>query len=48
MSEEWVIGIIGGSGLYAMDSLEDEQWIEVKSSFGAPSDAILCAFCPDS
>ena len=42
MSEEWVIGIIGGSGLYAVDSLEDEQWIEVKSSFGEPSDAILC------
>ena len=42
MSEEWVIGIIGGSGLYAVDSLEDEQWIDVKSSFGEPSDAILC------
>ena len=25
-----------------MDSLEDEQWIDVKSSFGEPSDAILC------
>lgn len=42
MSEEWVIGIIGGSGLYAIDALEDEQWIEVESPFGAPSDAILC------
>ena len=42
MSGEWVLGIIGGSGLYAMDALEDEQWIEVKSSFGEPSDAILC------
>jgi len=42
MSGEWVIGIIGGSGLYAIDALEDAQWIEVKSSFGEPSDEILC------
>ena len=42
MSGEWVIGIIGGSGLYAVDALEDAQWIAVKSPFGAPSDDILC------
>ena len=42
MSGEWVIGIIGGSGLYAIDALEDAQWIGVKSPFGAPSDEILC------
>ena len=42
MSGEWVIGIIGGSGLYAIDALEDAQWIAVKSPFGAPSDDILC------
>ena len=42
MSSEWTIGIIGGSGLYALDSLEDAQWIAVKSPFGDPSDAILC------
>ena len=42
MSSEWTIGIIGGSGLYALDSLEDAQWIPVKSSFGEPSDEILC------
>jgi 5'-methylthioadenosine phosphorylase len=42
MSGEWVIGIIGGSGLYAIDALEDAQWIDVKSPFGDPSDAILC------
>lgn len=42
MSSEWTIGIIGGSGLYALDSLEDAQWIPVKSPFGKPSDAILC------
>lgn len=42
MSGEWTIGIIGGSGLYAIDSLEDSQWIPVKSPFGEPSDEILC------
>lgn len=42
MSTEWVIGIIGGSGLYAIDALEDPQWIAVKSSFGEPSDEMLC------
>lgn len=39
---EWTIGIIGGSGLYAMDALEDRQWIEVTSPWGKPSDKILC------
>ena len=38
----WTIGIIGGSGLYAMDALEDAQWISVKSPWGEPSDEILC------
>ena len=38
---EWTIGIIGGSGLYAMDALQDPQWIEVGSPWGKPSDALL-------
>jgi 5'-methylthioadenosine phosphorylase len=38
---EWVIGIIGGSGLYALDALEDSQWIDVDTPWGAPSDAVL-------
>lgn len=42
MSGEWTIGIIGGSGLYAIDALEDAQWIAVKSPWGEPSDEILC------
>lgn len=42
MSGEWTIGIIGGSGLYAIDALEDAQWVEVASPWGAPSDKILC------
>jgi len=38
---EWVIGVVGGSGLYAMDALEEAQWIEVDTPWGAPSDALL-------
>ncbi|MBV8687974.1 MAG: S-methyl-5'-thioadenosine phosphorylase [Alphaproteobacteria bacterium] len=38
---EWTIGIIGGSGLYALDALEEAQWVEVETPWGAPSDALL-------
>lgn len=38
---EWTIGILGGSGLYAMEALEEAQWIEVDTPWGAPSDALL-------
>src|ERR1051325_7201038 len=33
-----VIGVIGGSGLYQIDGLEDVAWRRVESPFGAPSD----------
>ncbi len=36
-----VIGIIGGSGIYDIDGLEDRQWVKATSSFGEPSDHIL-------
>ena len=36
-----VIGIIGGSGVYEIEGLENPQWIEIDSPFGAPSDAVL-------
>ena len=39
--DEWTIGIIGGSGLYAMDALEDPQWIAVDTPWGRPSDDLL-------
>jgi 5'-methylthioadenosine phosphorylase len=38
---EWTIGILGGSGLYGMDSLEEAQWIAVGTPWGAPSDELL-------
>ena len=37
-----VIGIIGGSGLYDIDGLEDKQWRRVESPWGEPSDDLLC------
>lgn len=42
MVSPWTIGIIGGSGLYAIEGLEDAQWISVESPWGKPSDEILC------
>lgn len=36
---EPAIGVIGGSGLYEMDGLEDIRWVKVKTPFGDPSDA---------
>ena len=36
-----VLGIIGGSGIYDIDCLENPQWITVESPFGTPSDDLL-------
>jgi len=36
-----MIGVIGGSGLYEIDGLEDAVWQTVDSPWGAPSDQIL-------
>ena len=38
---EWTIGVIGGSGLYAIDGLEDAQSIRIDSPFGAASDDVV-------
>lgn len=42
MTSQWTIGIIGGSGLYAIEGLEDAQWIAIESPWGKPSDEVLC------
>ncbi len=39
---EPVIGILGGSGLYDIDGLEDKQWRRVQTPWGDPSDELLC------
>jgi 5'-methylthioadenosine phosphorylase len=51
---EPVIGIIGGSGLYDIDGLQDKHWRQVATPWGMPSDALLfgtlagvrCVFLP--
>ena len=51
---EPVIGLLGGSGLYDIDGLEDREWRKVESPWGAPSDQLLfgrlagvkCVFLP--
>lgn len=42
MADGWTIGIIGGSGLYDIEALEDRQWIRIKSPWGEASDEVLC------
>lgn len=41
MAAQAQIGIIGGSGLYQMEALEDLQEVRVETPFGPPSDAII-------
>ncbi len=49
-----VIGLIGGSGLYDIEGLEEKEWREVDTEWGPPSDALLfgrlgdvrCVFLP--
>ena len=38
---ETVIGVIGGSGIYEIDGLENASWQEVETPWGKPSDAVL-------
>ncbi|UWR23425.1 S-methyl-5'-thioadenosine phosphorylase [Sulfitobacter sp. S190] len=35
------IAVIGGSGIYDIDGLQDAQWTTVQTPWGAPSDALL-------
>ncbi len=36
-----VIGVIGGSGIYEIDGLDNGTWVSVETPWGAPSDQIL-------
>ena len=38
-----ILGIIGGSGLYNIDGLENIKWKKVNTNWGEPSDRILSA-----
>ena len=37
----WVLGIVGGSGIYDLPGIENAHWRTVASPWGAPSDQIL-------
>ena len=41
MSSSTVVGIVGGTGIYALDGLTEQRWERVDSPFGAPSDELL-------
>ncbi|MBK3773858.1 S-methyl-5'-thioadenosine phosphorylase [Azospirillum sp. YIM DDC1] len=36
-----VLGVIGGSGVYDIDGLENQRWVKVETPFGDPSDELL-------
>jgi 5'-methylthioadenosine phosphorylase len=36
-----MLGIIGGSGVYHIEGLENTRWVKAESSFGIPSDDVL-------
>lgn len=38
---EKIVGVIGGSGLYEMEGLEEVQTVSLKTPFGEPSDAFI-------
>lgn len=38
---DWVLGVIGGSGLYDIEGLADRRWIRVETPWGEPSDELL-------
>ncbi len=39
--EKALVGVLGGSGLYQMDAMEDVQELQIDTPFGKPSDAIM-------
>ncbi len=53
-TQKTILGIVGGSGVYQMDAIEDARWEAVDSPWGQPSDELLfgtvdgvdCVFLP--
>jgi 5'-methylthioadenosine phosphorylase len=41
MSEKMVVGVLGGSGLYEIEGLQDIQEVAISTPFGEPSDAFI-------
>ena len=42
MAQARRIGVMGGSGVYGIEAIEDAAWRSVDTPWGAPSDQILC------
>ena len=38
---DWVLGVIGGSGLYEIEGLSGAQWTRIDTPWGDPSDELL-------
>ena len=41
MANQTKLGIIGGSGIYDIDGVEDGQWVTIRTPYGNPSDDIF-------
>ena len=41
MTQDTMIAVIGGSGIYEIDGLDAAEWVSVDTPWGAPSDQIL-------
>ncbi len=37
----WVLGIVGGSGLYEIEGLKNRRWVKIDTPWGDPSDELL-------
>ena len=41
MTKNFLLSFIGGSGLYQIEDLKNQKWINVSTPWGPPSDKIL-------
>ena len=41
MAKSFLLAFIGGSGIYQIEDLKNQKWINVKTPWGSPSDRIL-------
>jgi 5'-methylthioadenosine phosphorylase len=48
MVKDWVIGVIGGSGLYEMEALQERRLLDIETPWGAPSDRLLAGTIADT
>ena len=38
---KWVLGVLGGSGVYEIDGLQNRRWKKITTPWGDPSDELL-------